>query len=130
MRAIELTHDAVRGLLESNAACRAGMAQLWKETAEEVRLDEPRSLTVIERGGRIVQGGGAGVVDHDVEVGMARDDHSDRGGDALRVGDVESDDVDAGALPGDVSKNALPPPGDNDGVASVVQGFGEGAADA
>jgi len=37
MRAIELTHDAVRGLLESNAAYRAGMARLWKETAEEAR---------------------------------------------------------------------------------------------
>lgn len=38
MRAIALTHEAARGVLEADAAYRAGMAQIWKETAEDIRL--------------------------------------------------------------------------------------------
>jgi hypothetical protein len=52
IRAIELTHDAVRGLLESNADYRAGMARLWKETAEEVRRADAKERVTAPAGDR------------------------------------------------------------------------------
>ena len=72
----------------------------------------------------------AGVVDDNVEFGEALGDRDGSGGDALGVGGVEGDGLDARVGAGGVAKNVFAAAGDDDGIAELVKGFGETSADA
>jgi hypothetical protein len=99
--------------------------------AEDVRGDNRfRLLEAGRRGPQVLGAGDAGVIDHDVQGGMAARDFRDEGADGGGIGDIERDKCHAGIGAGHFLQGLPAPAGDDDLVAERMKGFRQAAADA